>query len=381
MAEADCSASHRVVFGSPTPDTTTAYAIPTAWLSLWSISGPIGNMIGAIIAGWLQDVIGRRLVLAIAAALQAGTVTICYLADQAGSDNGDRGLYFAGKLAQGIAIGAILCSTQTYASEILPARLRGPILALPPIFTILGEIIGATIIRSRVNTLNPSSYRVPIAVQWAFSAIPLLLALLLPESPAWLLRKNKVDAAREACFRLEGSKAAEAPGNLMDRLRETLAFEAVEYDAHRELSYRDCFRRQHGNLRRTLIVMFVTCIPQLFGLAFLGHATYVLEVHGMSADDANSWFIGGTVLALVASLFSFWLITKFRRRTLLLSTLMIIIVMWLMAGIAGSIKTTANIWYGFDFSVRISLHLIFGNDSFRVRSQHSVANFCFHLGF
>ena len=303
-------------------------------------------MIGAFLSGWSQERIGRRPVLGVSGVIQAATVAICYLSDQAPTDSGRRSLYFVGKFTQGIAVGSILCVAQTYASEVLPPRLRGPVLAMPSIFTVLGEIIGAVIILSRVTIAGRASYRVPIAGQWAFSAIPLLLVMVLPESPAWLLRKDKEDAAVESSRRLQGSHAETRSGDhMMGYLREALALEAAESTSRLELSYLDCFRPAHGNLRRTAIVVFANFIPQLFGLAFLGHSTYVLEVTGMSASTASSWFTGGAVLSLVANLVALWLLTKMERRSMLLSTLGFIWLMWLMAGIAGVFHSVASSWY------------------------------------
>ncbi|KAM0520746.1 hypothetical protein ACHAPE_003144 [Trichoderma viride] len=335
----------QAVFGVPEKTSVTGFIIPTSWLSIWSVSGPLGNMIGAFFSGWSQEKIGRRPILGLSGVIQAATVTICYLADQAPSDIGRRGLYFVGKFAQGIAVGSILCVAQTYVSEILPPMLRGPMLAWPSIFTVLGEILGAVIIRSRVDVAGPESYRVPIAGQWAFSAIPVLLVIFLPESPAWLLRKGKEDAAVKASRQLQGSRAQASSGDqVMGYLREALALEAVESASRLEHSYLDCFRPAHGNLRRTTIVIFTNFIPQLFGLAFIGHLTYVLEVTGMPASTASLWFIVGAVLSLVTNLVALWLLTKVDRRLMLLSTLGLIWLMWLMAGIAGVFNSIASSW-------------------------------------
>ncbi|KAL7903921.1 general substrate transporter [Trichoderma velutinum] len=333
------------VFGVPENTSKTGFIIPTSWLSIWSVSGPLGGMIGAFLSGWLQERIGRRPVLGLSGIIQAATVAICYLSDQAPTDNGRRGLYFVGKFTQGIAVNSVLCVAQTYSSEVLPPRLRGPVLAMPSIFTILGEIIGAVIIQSRVTIAGPASYRVPIAVQWAFSAIPLLLVMVLPESPAWLLRKGKENDAVDSSHKLQGSRAVARSGDhMMGYLREVLALEAAESTSRLELSYLDCFRREHGNLRRTAIVIFANFIPQLFGQAFLGHTTYVLEVTGMTASTASAWFTGGAVVSLVANLVALWLVTKIGRRSMLLSTLGFIWLMWLMAGIAGVFNSIASSW-------------------------------------
>jgi hypothetical protein len=52
------------------------YIIPAMWMSLWSALGPTGALIGAIIAGWVQDRIGRRRCLAIASVLSAVAVAV-----------------------------------------------------------------------------------------------------------------------------------------------------------------------------------------------------------------------------------------------------------------------------------------------------------------
>lgn len=52
------------------------HIIPAVWLSLWSALGPTGALIGAVMAGWVQDRIGRRRCLAIASVLSAVAVAI-----------------------------------------------------------------------------------------------------------------------------------------------------------------------------------------------------------------------------------------------------------------------------------------------------------------
>lgn len=52
------------------------HIIPAMWLSLWSSLGPAGALAGAVLAGWVQDRIGRRRCLAIASFLSAVAVAI-----------------------------------------------------------------------------------------------------------------------------------------------------------------------------------------------------------------------------------------------------------------------------------------------------------------
>ena len=50
------------------------------------------------------------------------------------------------------------------------------------------------------------SYRLCIISMWPFSAIPAVVTLFLPESPAHLIRKGRLDAATKAQGRLDTAK-------------------------------------------------------------------------------------------------------------------------------------------------------------------------------
>lgn len=52
------------------------YILPAMWMSLWESLGPLGALIGAVSAGWIQDRIGRKLCLAIASFMSAVAVAI-----------------------------------------------------------------------------------------------------------------------------------------------------------------------------------------------------------------------------------------------------------------------------------------------------------------
>lgn len=53
---------------------------------------------------------------------------------------------------------------------------------------------------------------IPFAVQWGFSGLAIITAFILPESPTYLITKNKRSAAEKAYIRLHGSKADVAAG-------------------------------------------------------------------------------------------------------------------------------------------------------------------------
>jgi MFS family permease len=94
-------------------------------------------MAGAVLFGWLQDRIGRKWSLAITSVICSVSVAICYVSDMPAGLNARRGVFFLAKTVQGFAVGGIMCTTQTWLSEVLPTALRGPLMAVFPIFKLL----------------------------------------------------------------------------------------------------------------------------------------------------------------------------------------------------------------------------------------------------
>ena len=87
------------------------YIIPSTWLSLWSVGFPIGTMIGAAAGAWIQDKTGRRWTLGIGGLISIVAIAVCYISDLTANK---QATLFGGKFIEGIAVGVIICSTQTY---------------------------------------------------------------------------------------------------------------------------------------------------------------------------------------------------------------------------------------------------------------------------
>ena len=75
-------------------------------------------MLGATIAGPVQDKLGRRAAFLLGAILSAAGVAILYTASTPS-------MFLAGKVVNGLSLGICLTTGQTYISEISPLQLRG----------------------------------------------------------------------------------------------------------------------------------------------------------------------------------------------------------------------------------------------------------------
>ncbi|KAF2015208.1 MFS general substrate transporter [Aaosphaeria arxii CBS 175.79] len=321
-------------FGVENPDwhkgsrSDPRYILPSDWLALWNVSSPIGAMIGSILGAWLQDRIGRRRALAISSFLSAVAVAIMYVSYLPADVNGRRGCFFAGKFAQGAAIGAVMAAAQTYMSEILPPSLRGPGMAFFPVFTLLGQLTGALVIYGALDQTN--GYAVVFGSQWPFSFVPIIISFIVPESPTWLVRKRLVDQALVAQTRLD------PPGTDSKGTVNKIQADIEHEESNSGATFMECFHKR--NFRRTFIVMWANSMPAIFGLQLLAKASYFLQLVGMKPNTSIIFLILGIVLGLLANAASIYVMSRIGRRPLMISTLLIASLLWMTMGIANCFK-------------------------------------------
>lgn len=312
--------------------------IPVFWLSIWDGIGPLGGIAGSALGGWFLDRWGRRFCLMIGSSIGICAILIFVMANTPQDKNWKRIMILIGKVLQGFGLGIIKIETFTYMSEVIPVSLKGAVMSFVPIFTLLGQLVGAIIIFAVSNSESSSAYAIAVGSQWALAVPPLILSLFLPESPAYLLKtKRDPTGALKSFSRLLGPKHNARAAML--KLQRTLDEEAK---TSARLSYLDCFNRAH--LRRTLIVMFAGSIEFFFGLALLSSVSYFLQQVGMDASKSILFLIGGIVVGLLANTTSTWTVTHFGRRNLTITTLLIASALWGVMGFAGIKQFSFTPW-------------------------------------
>ncbi|KAJ4368082.1 hypothetical protein N0V83_006437 [Neocucurbitaria cava] len=352
-------------FGGVWSEDEQAYIIPAFWLSLLSAIPDVGRGFGATTAGPLQDRIGRIKTLFIGATIATVSIVVMFFSNKGPSLDAKRGLLLFARLLQGCeffiqifalrfilasslgskelltnatkpdGLGMIKIQALTYISETVPTCLRGPSMALFPVFNLLGNFIGALVIFGVESIDSDTSYLIAISSQWIFSICPLLLCFLLPESPAYYVRRKNMDAAKASLKRLY------APKNDADVVFEKLRLSIEHEEAIGSVaSYADCFRGT--NRRRTLIIMFANFLPPMFGLPLLTSISYFLQQTGMSSSQSLIFLIIGIVFGLFANTASSWTLSHIPRRRLTIVSLGAIALLWGAMGISG-IKQNDNI--------------------------------------
>ncbi|KAF2728821.1 MFS general substrate transporter [Polyplosphaeria fusca] len=314
------------------------WIIPSLWLSLWMAFGPLGQALGAIATGWLQDRFGRRLMLLIGGIVMNISVAIIFFSNRAPNVDGKRGMFLAGKTLQGLASAVIKIEALTYISEITPTSLRGPSMALFPAFNLIGQLIGAVVMVVSESDESDRAYLIALGTQWILGLCPLVLAFVMPESPPYLVRKKDMDGALDSLTRLFAPK--NDPQEMLLKIAHSI--EAEERIAAR-VSYADCFRG--SNRRRTLIIIFANLIPPFFGLPLLSSASYFLQQTGMESRNSLLFLVVGIVIGLFANAGSMWTLSHVRRRPLTIYTLLLAAVAWAAMGVSGFYSNAFIPWF------------------------------------
>lgn len=258
----------------------------------------VGAALGALTGGAIADLLGRRRTLIIAGVIFVIGSIWCALAGGIGS-------LAAARTLLGVAVGAVSIVTPMYIAEIVPAAVRGKLVSLNTLMIVVGQLLAYL-----VNSLLAStgSWRLMLGA----AAIPgVMLAVgmaLLPETPLWLARNSRIDAARNVAARA-GISADE------------LDFARKEDERRRARSgseWQELMR--HRWLRITVIVAALLGITQqVTGVnAIVYFAPTMMNKVGLSTQNAVYTSIVIGVVSVVACWVGLQLIDTIGRRRLLL---------------------------------------------------------------
>lgn len=178
----------------------------------------------------------------------------------------------------------------------------------------IGQFIGAGILKALVSRLDQWPYRIPFAIQWVWPPFLLIVAVLMPESPWWLVRQGKPEAARGIMERIMAPHERHNADAMVAMMQHT---DRLEREISSGTSYLDCFRG--CELRRTEIACMVFLAQITCGIQFAYSATYFLEQAGLSANSSYGLNLGGTAISFCGTAASWFLLRFWGRRDLWLS--------------------------------------------------------------
>ena len=143
-----------------------------------------------------------------------------------------RTLHFStyAKLGPGYGVGLISCFVPLLVADCAPAALRGASVTAYQLGIAIGLVLGTAVTYNTQFRHETGAYRIPmgIIILWPVILVPGLL-MFVPESPRWLLGRNRYEAAARALRKLNGKSAS------AESLEADLGFMSKCVEAEREL--------------------------------------------------------------------------------------------------------------------------------------------------
>ncbi|KAH7240430.1 general substrate transporter [Fusarium solani] len=213
-----------------------------------------GTFFGALASPLLSDWLGRRPGLMISTWVFNLGVVLHTVATGIP-------LFLAGRFFAGFGVGLISATIPLYQSETAPKWIRGAIVGSYQWAITIGLLLAAVVNNVTSNRDDSGSYRIPIALQLAWSLILFGGLLFLPETPRFLVKKSQMDKAAKALSRLR-RLPADSP-EITHELNEVVANHEFAMSLGQS-SYLQCFKPPM--LKRQLTGMGVQTLQQLTGI-------------------------------------------------------------------------------------------------------------------
>jgi sugar porter (SP) family MFS transporter len=258
-----------------------------------------GCILGASLAGTLSDKFGRKKLLIVSGLL--------FLLSAIGAAIPTDLLQFsAARFVGGIAIGVASMLSPLYIAEISPAHIRGRLVSLNQLAIVTGILL-AFLVNWMLSDFGTDSWRWMFAAAAVPSILFVLSLLFVPESPRWLIGKDRIPAAREILTHLHGARAADQQ---VAEIRKTLS---SEREAKTQI-YQRKFRLP------LFIAISLAILQQITGINTILY--YGSIIFAEYAGSANSSAIGANTIVgainLICTILALWLIDKLGRKTLLM---------------------------------------------------------------
>jgi MFS transporter, SP family, xylose:H+ symportor len=306
-----------VVIGGAKPFYEAHFHLTTDTLIGWANScALVGCLAGSLLSGMIGDGLGRKRSLLLSGALFAISSVFTGWAFSFTA-------FVTWRIMGGLAIGLASNISPMYIAEISPAQWRGRLVSLNQLAIVCG-ILGAQIFDWQIGTrgarlfsgsLSTMAWNAQYGWRWMFTAVaaPALLLFFLagivPESPRWLLSRNRKADAESVLTRMGGRSYADI---MMRSIADHLQNDLVQQAGWRELA--------SSRVRRlALIGIGLAVLQQWSGINILfNYAEEVYRSAGYGVNDILFNIVITGTINLVCTLLAMLFVDRLGRRFLML---------------------------------------------------------------
>jgi len=285
-----------------------------------------GTFFGALASPFMSDRIGRRPALLVSTWVFNLGVVLQTIATAIPT-------FLAGRFFAGFGVGLISAIVPLYQSETAPKWIRGAIVGAYQLAITIGLLLAAVVNNATAKMNSTACYRIPIAVQFAWSLILFFGMLLLPETPRYMIKAGHMEKAAKALARIR-RLPADHPA-VQDELNDIKATHDFEMSIGKA-SYLDCFKPPI--LKRQFTGCALQALQQLTGINFIFYyGTKYFQNSGVSSGFVISMIT--SAINVSSTIPGMYAIDKWGRRPLLLWGAIGMCVSQLIVAISGTLST------------------------------------------
>ncbi|EPE04114.1 hexose transporter [Ophiostoma piceae UAMH 11346] len=227
------------------PSYTDYFSLTTTTLALQSAVSWAGSTVAGLFYGQLTDVVGRKNALWISAA-----ITMVGAILQSSSQN--IAMFVVARFIVGIGNGATFACGPTYLVEMFPVQWRGLGLGIFMDFFYVGGLLSAGITYGTAKIESTWAWRIPSILQILFMILGVLVLPFLPESPRWLIYRDRHDEALDSIAAMQSNGNREDPVVLLtfQEIVETLKAETA---ANQKTSVTELVKTKQSQHRLVLV--------------------------------------------------------------------------------------------------------------------------------
>lgn len=213
--------------------------------------------------------------------------------------------FTVGRIINFAMTGFCIVVVPIYQAECAPKELRGLMNSTIQMIIIFGQLVASLVNLGTEQIPNDASWRIPIGLQFVVPIILIALWWQVPESPRWLISRDRFEDAYESLRRLRSGKPE-------DGLKREFAEIRADQANSSKGSWKEVF--DQTNRLRTGIAVIAMFGQQITGQAFVNQYQTIFYQQNGFADQAFTFTVAANVAGVVGTALTWFIVDGFGRR-------------------------------------------------------------------